>query len=416
MSATATEAGVDFAGPLLGGRYVLGPPLGEGGQGRTFLARDQRSDRVVCVKQFRLDKAGGWKKFDLFEREAAVLKTLDHPGIPRYLDHFQGDAGAFYLVMERAPGAPLRVGDSFTEVDLRDIGARLTDILVYLHGRHPPVIHRDIKPQNVLRDGAGRVSLVDFGGVRAALREGGGSTVVGTFGYMAPEQLHGAATFATDLYGLGATLVALAGGVEPEDVPRKGLRMDLPRHLKGLSDDFVALLSELTSPDPDARPASTSLVAERLKARPTPRRRDPAPSTAPAPPAPPVPPAPPDALMAMPSDPRGLDELRSWPFPFGFALRLMVLAVALGGVVFLTVADPMVLIIASIVRSLAPPERRPRIAETATAVRVGLRQGRRELTQIGGRVLAPSAPPGRRQLPPPGGQGSSKGPRGGYTL
>ena len=109
--------------------------------------------------------------------------------------------------------------------------SRVLDILVYLHGRSPPVIHRDLKPANILRAPDGTVSLVDFGGVTGALREEGGSTVVGTYGYMAPEQLHGAAGPATDLVrALGATIVSLAGGVEPEKVARKGLRMDLDRH------------------------------------------------------------------------------------------------------------------------------------------------------------------------------------------
>ena len=100
----------------------------------------------------------------------------------------------------------------------------------------------------------GRVALVDFGGVLDVAREKGGSTIVGTFGYMAPEQLHGQATPATDLYALGATIVSLAGGVEPEDVPRKGLRMDLDRHLPGLDRGFRAALTAMTDPDPDRRP------------------------------------------------------------------------------------------------------------------------------------------------------------------
>ena len=112
---------------------------------------------------------------------------------------------------------------------------RCLEILDYLHTRTPSVVHRDIKPSNIVRaPNDGRCSLVDFGGVLDAAREKGGSTIVGTFGYMAPEQLHGQAVPATDIYALGATIVALAGGIEPEDVPRKGLRMDLDKHLPSL--------------------------------------------------------------------------------------------------------------------------------------------------------------------------------------
>jgi hypothetical protein len=100
----------------------------------------------------------------------------------------------------------------------------------------------------------GKIALVDFGGVLDAARDKGGSTIVGTFGYMAPEQLHGQATPATDIYSLGATIVALAGGIEPEDVPRKGLRMDLDAHLKAIDPGLRRALAAMTDPDPDARP------------------------------------------------------------------------------------------------------------------------------------------------------------------
>jgi serine/threonine protein kinase len=249
---------MDFDSALLHDRYRLGPQLGAGGQGRTFVAKDTGDgDRIVVVKQLRLGEGSSWKRFDLFEREVRVLRALDHHGIPAYLDNFESDPpGSFYLVMERAPGRTLAEIGRFDEAALRSITVRALGILAYLHNFEPPVIHRDIKPANLLRTDDGRVSLVDFGGVRDALRVSGGSTVVGTFGYMAPEQLHGAATPATDIFGLGATIVALAGGVEPEDVPRRGLRMDLRKHLPRMSSAFVNMLENMTEPDPADRPQS----------------------------------------------------------------------------------------------------------------------------------------------------------------
>jgi len=102
-----------------------------------------------------------------------------------------------------------------------------------------------------------------------AARDRGGSTIVGTYGYMAPEQLHGQVIPATDLYALGATIVALAGGIEPEDVPRKGLRMDLDRHLPTLDAGFRAALTAMTDPDPDKRPQrAREVVALLAKSRP----------------------------------------------------------------------------------------------------------------------------------------------------
>src|SRR5205814_9033260 len=93
--------------------------------------------------------------------------------------------------------------------------------------------------------------------------------MVGTFGYMAPEQLHGQVIPATDIYALGATIVALAGGIEPEDVPRKGLKMDLAKHLPALDPGFRAALTAMTDPDPDQRPQrARDVVALLAKSRP----------------------------------------------------------------------------------------------------------------------------------------------------
>ena len=280
------QSAMKFEGQLLAGRWRLGPRLGHGAQADTYLARDEKApvpgrgkgkagkdrpedaaDPVVVVKQLHLARREGWKAFDLFEREARVLKALDHPGIPRFLDSFEEGPGVFNLVMERAPGATLWAYGQrvrFGDAELRDILVKTLEILAYLHKLNPPVIHRDIKPQNLVRAADGHVSLVDFGGVREVLRIDGGSTVIGTFGYMAPEQLHGEATPATDLYGLGATIVALAGGVEPEKVPRKGLRMDLVRHLPDMEPRLRAALIAMTEPDPADRPATATEVLKLL--------------------------------------------------------------------------------------------------------------------------------------------------------
>jgi serine/threonine protein kinase len=248
-----------FDGPLIAGRFRLGERLGKGSQGEIFLARDERAkgadEREVVVK--RLTPRGTWKSFELFEREAKVLSQLRHAGVPRHLATVEEPPGTFNLVMARAPGENLRelaARRRMSETELRDILVRCLEILDYLHTRTPPVVHRDIKPSNIVRAPDGKCSLVDFGGVLDAAREKGGSTVVGTFGYIAPEQLHGQATPATDIYALGATIVSLAGGIEPEDVPRKGLRMDLDKHLPSLDPALRGALVAMTDPDPDKRP------------------------------------------------------------------------------------------------------------------------------------------------------------------
>jgi serine/threonine protein kinase len=257
-----------FDGPRIGGRYVLGPRLGRGSQAETFLARDEREsgDRATVVVK-RIIPRGTWKSFELFEREAKVLSQLRHAGVPRFIASFEEPPGTFNLVMQRMPGDTLR--DLFerrrvSESELRDILVRSLEVLDYLHSRTPALVHRDLKPSNILRAPDGKISLIDFGGVLDGARQQGGSTVVGTFGYMAPEQLHGEVTAATDLYALGATIVALAGGIEPEDVPRKGLRMDLDKHLPGLDPGLRETLTAMTAPDPAQRPARARDVAALL--------------------------------------------------------------------------------------------------------------------------------------------------------
>jgi serine/threonine protein kinase len=272
-----------FDGPLIGGRYKLGPRLGKGSQGEIHVAQDQKAkgaeDREVVVK--RLTPRGTWKSYELFEREAKVLSQLRHAGVPRHIATIEEPPGTFNLVMQRAPGDNLRdlvARRRLSQLELRDVLIRCLEILDYLHSRTPAVVHRDLKPSNIMRGPDGKVSLVDFGGVLDAARDRGGSTIVGTYGYMAPEQLHGQVTPATDLYALGATIAALAGGIEPEDIPRKGLRMDLERHLPALDPGFRSALIAMTDPDPDKRPQrARDVVALLAKSKPLrePGREDP---------------------------------------------------------------------------------------------------------------------------------------------
>jgi serine/threonine protein kinase len=138
---------------------------------------------------------GSWKSVDLFEREARLLRSLSHPGIPSFVDAFNLDTPTdrmYTLVQRLAPGDTLQaLVDSGAwrpdEAEIERIAASMLDILGYLHGLRPPVVHRDVKPSNVLYDRvSGRVTLVDFGAVRDTFVDG--STMIGTFGYMPPEQ------------------------------------------------------------------------------------------------------------------------------------------------------------------------------------------------------------------------------------
>lgn len=251
-------------------RYQIMEALGAGSQGQTFRGIDRVTGQSVAIKVLQLKNLGGdWKPFDLFERECQVLRDLQHPAIPRYLDQFASDTtGEFFLVMELVDGEPLsrRFGRAgMTEPELRALLLQALDILEYLHARHPPVVHRDIKPSNLIarpQRPDSPLALIDFGGVRLALQPDGGSTMIGTFGYMAPEQLHGEATPATDVYALGATLAALAAGTPAERLPRRGLTIDLPAVLP--PSPLRDVLAQMLAPEPAQRLQDAAAVRRAL--------------------------------------------------------------------------------------------------------------------------------------------------------
>ncbi len=250
---------------LKDGRFVLVGSLGEGAQGHTFDGVDRREGRAVAIKRFDVRGAKTWKEAELAEREARVLQSLSHPKLPKYFDHFE-EGGALYLVMEKIDGESLAAlqkrGGLLPEADVVRLLKDASDVLDYLHGRAPPVIHRDLKPGNVLRRPDGSFAFVDFGAVRDKLRPGGGSTVVGTFGYMAPEQFQGRALPASDVYAIGATALSMLTGRQPEALPHKGLAIDVRAALEGRGGGRLArdghlaeVLTAMLDPDPDRRPA-----------------------------------------------------------------------------------------------------------------------------------------------------------------
>jgi hypothetical protein len=199
-------------------REVLGRNI-EGGR-ITYLGERRESGERVVIKHFSFARSdAGWAGYRAHERELELLQQLDHRAIPNFVDAFPVDDG-FWLVQEyvEAPALSARRYWSFEEVV--DIAVELLEILVELQDRHPPILHRDLKPDNVLCDESGQVYLIDFGLARAASEPGKAATMsAGTPGFMAPEQFFGREVDeATDLYGLGATLFALLGGVASDRI------------------------------------------------------------------------------------------------------------------------------------------------------------------------------------------------------
>jgi hypothetical protein len=216
-------------GDLIAQRYRVDRLLGEGALGRTVLARDERIGKDVAIKELLPSRLKRWKDFELFERECNTLRHLRHAGIPRYYDDFrEGDAedlasNRLFLVQEWVDGHTLDevLADEgpLDEARVRTIAVEVLKVLDYLHSLSPPVIHRDLKPSNLMVDRKGRIKLIDFGAVREAVTaDGVGSTIVGTLGYMPPEQYAGQSGPPTDVFALGATLVQLLTGREPHEL------------------------------------------------------------------------------------------------------------------------------------------------------------------------------------------------------
>jgi eukaryotic-like serine/threonine-protein kinase len=230
----------DFLPKTLCDRYQIIDMLGQGGVGITYRATDLTTNGTVVVKALSLRRSHDWKAIELFEREAKVLAQLDHPAIPQYIDYFQVDNEQdrqFYIVQTLAAGESLahliENGWEPTIEEVQDIATQVLEILSYLHTLIPSVIHRDIKPQNIIRSSDGHISLVDFGSVQDTYHQTitGGSTVVGTYGYMAPEQFRGQAYFSTDLYGLGTMLLYLLTRKDPSILPQRKLKIDFSKEI-----------------------------------------------------------------------------------------------------------------------------------------------------------------------------------------
>ncbi|MFN0140597.1 MAG: protein kinase domain-containing protein [Pyrinomonadaceae bacterium] len=212
------------AGKFLQQRYRIDKQIGQGGMGAVYVATDERFGSTVAIKE-TLCMDDSFRK--AIEREARLLNSLKHNALPRVSDHFEEDNGLF-LVMEYIPGddvATILEGQNapFPFETVEKWAVQLLDALDYLHNQNVPVIHRDIKPQNLKLNARGDIILLDFGLAKGNPTDASHQTAAKSiFGYSRSyaslEQIQGTGTDPrSDLYSLAATLYHLVTNVVPED-------------------------------------------------------------------------------------------------------------------------------------------------------------------------------------------------------
>lgn len=236
------------------GTFQIVKKLGQGGQGEIYLAWDSRRSKYIVVKRIRKQILDGI-------REAQILRSLHHPGLPDLISQYTDDA-SLCLVMDYIPGITvkeyIRKYGKVTEKQTVLWGIQLLGILGYLHQRIPPVIHCDIKPSNLMIREDGALSLIDFGTAMLGKNRGTGQ---GTRGYAAPEQmdLMGRMDERSDIYSFGMTLYHMATGNHPVKKPWN-------EHARyGLSKGFVKVLKKCLKENKKERYSSVIEVEHNLK-------------------------------------------------------------------------------------------------------------------------------------------------------
>ena len=270
-----------FIGTLVRHRYEIQKIVGKGGFGTTYLINDQDCfNEPRILKELSPRQASNSEDEEdlgitaerLFRREAQVLLNLQHPGIPKLYAYFT-DRDYSYLVQDFIPGTTLaeevdKHKRIFSEADVRFVLLELADILDYLHTRTPPIVHRDIKPQNLMRHSNGHLQLIDFGAVCLAVAGGAGNssqTLIGSPGYAPPEQIFGHPLPQSDLYAAGATVLRLLTGTHPSQFFNNRTQQMEWQSKINVSEEFGAILGDLLIRDAKKRLNSAAELKARLE-------------------------------------------------------------------------------------------------------------------------------------------------------
>ncbi|TVQ88558.1 MAG: hypothetical protein EA397_16960 [Deltaproteobacteria bacterium] len=254
---------------LLNDRYQIIAPLGEGGAGTTWRALDTQRNAEVTVKKLNIPLNATNEV--MLERETRLLGQLTHPQIPRFVDAFVDEFRMrryLHLVLDFVPGEPLSAAMAdrrFSQDEVRDLVADLLGILAWLHRLAPPVIHRDVKPSNLILRPDGRIALIDFGLATDAVdRTFLHTMAVGTLGYQAPEQIAGDPCPASDVYGAGVVALELLTRASPREL-LSGQTLRWQGRASRLSPEWRRWLERALSPDRDQRFADGAAALEALQ-------------------------------------------------------------------------------------------------------------------------------------------------------
>ncbi len=255
-------------------RYEILAVQGIGGMGAVYQARDLRFgavSRIIAVKEMvnnapdpRLRQIG----VQNFEREANILASLSHPAIPKIFDFFS-ESNRSYLVMEFVDGRTLEETlterrKPFDQEQVLNWALQVCDVLTYLHNQKPPVIFRDMKPDNLILRHDGRLMVIDFG-IAKVFEQGQRGTMIGTEGYSPPEQYRGVADPRGDLYALAATLHHLLTNRDPRlEPPFTFHERPIQLFNSGISPEFQTVVTKALAYDLNDRYNSAAEMGEAL--------------------------------------------------------------------------------------------------------------------------------------------------------
>ncbi len=250
--------------------YELITVMGRNRQGGriTYLAQDINHECLVIIKHFQLiSETNSWWGLETLEQEIELLQQLNHPRIPHYLNSFNCQEG-MALVLEDLEADSWSTIGHLNPTQIKNIAISLLEILVYLQQQIPPIIHRDIKPDNILIDEGFNAYLIDLGLGRLGIEEvSGSSTIKGTLGFMPPEQLSGRLTKASDLYSLGVTLFCQMKGLFSTEMPKyldHTGSLDLSSLETQVTQEFIAWLSQMVKPNPSDRFSDATTALQEL--------------------------------------------------------------------------------------------------------------------------------------------------------